>query len=309
MGRNDVESIERGRQWANYLDSLAQPAPPFGAAGHNGLHLLAMGDSWFSHFPPFDVLVALENRYGYAVHSVAIAGAHLAEMAPPADWDPARPPAHPPAERGRQLYDLLVLIKKLSPANKKAVKAVLISGGGNDVVADRDVFAKLLNPARPRQPPINDTTFDQIVNTDLRAVLAEVLSATTEISKLYIGRAVPILIHGYAHPVPDDRGGGLGAWLRPVLENMGYADLGAGTAIMADLIDRLNLMQTRLLADNAVAFAHVTHVDLRPALNNTLAGIAYRTDWQNELHPTIPEGFIKVAEKLEKALQILPSPP
>jgi len=28
-------------------------------------HLLAVGDSWFNYFPPFDALVALQRKYGY----------------------------------------------------------------------------------------------------------------------------------------------------------------------------------------------------------------------------------------------------
>lgn len=305
MSRNDSGSIERGKHWARHLDAAAAPITAVAATG-NGLRLVAMGDSWFNYFPPFDVLVALQRKYGYAINSVAVPGAHLVEMAPPADWDPSHPPALPPSGRGKQLNDMLGLVGRLSPAERDATRAILLSGGGNDVVADGQVLASLLNPVSSGLPPVNAAAVTRVVDTSLRGVLAEVLSATTEVGRLRFGRAVPILIHGYAHPVPDGRGAGLGAWLRPVLQTMGYADLQAGADIMAKLIDRLNLMQIQLLADNAVAFAHVTHVDLRSTLSNVVEGDAYKQSWQNELHPTIPEGFTSVADKIELALRVLP---
>lgn len=304
MSRNDSALIERGKHWTRYLDAAAAPITTF-AATSNGLRLVAMGDSWFNYFPPFDVLVALQRKYGYAIDSVAMPGAHLVEMAPPPDWDPSHPPPLPPSGRGRQLNAMLALVDRMSPAERGATKAILLSGGGNDVAADKRVLASLLNRAGSGLPPVNDAAVTRVVDTDLRGVLAQVLSAATEIGRLRFGRAVPILIHGYAHPVPDGRGAGLGAWLRPVLQEQGYTDLQAGTNIMATLIDRLNLMQMQLLADNAVAFAHVTHVDLRSTLSNVLAADAYKQSWQNELHPTIPAGFTSVADKIQAALQVL----
>jgi hypothetical protein len=67
-------------------------------------------------------------------------------------------------------------------------------------------------------------------------------------------------------------------------------------------------MQARLLADNAVAFAHVTHVDVRDTLSSVIAGNAYKESWQNELHPTITAGFIAVADRMERALKVLANP-
>lgn len=302
MKHDDSAAIERGRQWARYLDA-GPPVPTIERVlAVNSAHLLAMGDSWFNHFPPFDVLVALRRKYGYTVHSVAVARALLADMAPPPGWDPANPPEQPASGRGEQLYRLLSLVKQLDPADKRAVKAVMVSGGGNDVAGDATVLSSLLNDAASGKPPIDDAAFHQLVEVDLRGVLAEVLSAATEIGKQHLNRTVPILIHGYAHPVPDGRAAVLGAWLRPVLTDKGY-DLPAGTAIMEDLIDRLNLMQTDLLAGNPKELGHVTHVDLRPVLSNELTGRAYRADWQNELHPTIPAGFVKVADAMHAVLK------
>ena len=305
MDPGDRVSVERGRQWARYLDGATEPPGLPRAVPGNGLRLLALGDCWFNHFPAFDALVALRRNYGYAIDSVAVAGARLEEMAAPANWDPAQPPAWSPDGRGRQLADLLRRMKSLSPAHRQTVRAVLISAGANDLLAERAVLASLLNPAAPGVPPLDEAALQRKVDVELRQVLGQVLAAVTELSRLHLGRVVPILIHGYAHPVPDGRGGGLAAWLQPVLRERGYTDMQAGTEIMARLVDRFNVMQLQLLAANAVALAHVTHVDLRPTLSNALADDAYRASWQNELTPGIAAGFTSVADKLEKALQVL----
>jgi lysophospholipase L1-like esterase len=305
MDPGDLATVERGRHWARYLDGAVEPPGLPRAAPSNGLRLLALGDCWFSHFPAYDVLVALRRNHGYAIDSVAVAGAQLTEMTAPPSWDPARPPDWTPAGHGRQVADLLKRMKSLSPAQRQSVRAVLISGGANDVVADRTTFAALLNPAGPGVAPLDESALQRKVDVELRQVLGQVLAAVTELCRLHLGRVVPILIHGYAHPVPDGRGGALGAWLQPVLRERGYTELKAGTEIMARLVDRFNVMQMQLLAANAVALAHVTHVDLRPTLSNALAGDAYRASWQNELTPTIAAGFTAVADRLEQALQVL----
>ena len=300
----DSHAIQRGVAWADYLSAVCANAPPDDPL--SSVDLLAMGDSWFHYFPPFDVLVALQNKYRYTYRSVAVAGAPLATLAPPDAWEPSSPsgtPAQRP-ENGRQLCDLLALLKALGPVNGLCVKAVLLSGGGDDVAGDRAVLESLLNPS-PTAPAINADRFHEVVDKSLRARLATVLSATTHLCNLYLGRAVPIVIHGYAHPVPDGRGAGGPPWLKPTFDKLGYTELVISTKVMADLIDGLNSMQTSLIFDNPRHFAHVNHVDVRPALSNILGANAYRATWQNELHPTIPHGFTLVADQLDKTLRQL----
>jgi hypothetical protein len=226
-------------------------------------------------------------------------------LAPPDGWDPSSSGAQAQApENGRQLCDLLALLKALGPVNGLCVKAVLLSGGGDDVAGDRAVLESLLNPSSTT-PAINADRFHEVVDRSLRARLATVLSATTHLCNLYLGRAVPIVIHGYAHPVPDGRGAGGPPWLKPSFDKLGYTELAVSTMVMADLIDGLNTMQRTLISDNPRDFAHVNHVDVRAALSNFLGANAYRTTWQNELHPTIPHGFTLVADRLAETLRQL----
>lgn len=305
----DKRAIALGRQWAQHLgagpQTLAAAAP---LAAGTGARLLALGDSWLRYFPPFDVLIALRNKYGYAVQTVAVAGTCLSQLAPPDGWNPAKPPAVMPEGQGQQLHDLLQLVQAMSAQEKAATKAILVSGGGNDVVGktgDSEVLNGLLNAASPGRPALNGAAVTQFVDVQLRAVLAQVLAAVTQIAQLHFQRAVPIVIHGYGHPVPDGRAP-FQPWLRTVIQKKGYTDLQAGTDIMEKLIDRLNAMQIDLLQQNPVTFAHVHHADVRGALSNTLAGDDYKQSWQNELHPTIPAGFIAVADRLQAVLATLP---
>jgi lysophospholipase L1-like esterase len=302
MNNKDQGSIDRGRDWAHHLARQAA-MPQALLAGPSG-HLLAMGDSWFKYLPPYDALTVLRVKYGYTVHSVAVAGDKLAQMLPPPNWNPQQPGSATGA--GGQFEALMQVMATLPEAQKAAMKAILISGGGNDFAGDAKKLASVLNRADFGAPHLIESVLVQVVDTDLRNTLVQVLAATTEIAQYYFHRDVPIVIHGYSYPVPDGRPALNTRWLKPVFESKGYKDLQVTTDIMQALIDRLNTMQLSVLAQNP-AFAHVKHADVRPALKNTLANDEYKKWWQNELHPTIPTGFIAVADKLQDVLNTIPS--
>jgi len=96
----------------------------------------------------------------------------------------------------------------------------------------------------------------------------------TQLCVQYLGRPVPVIVHGYDHPVPDGRGvlGGFGPlpgpWLEPGFREKGYGDLGQRIALAAELIDRFNTMIGEVSA--LPEFAHVHHIDLRNTLSNTV---------------------------------------
>lgn len=262
--------------------------------------LLAVGDSWFKHFPPFDAAIALQRRHGYVVHSVAQPGTALAKLVPPAAT-PAAAPAEP-----HQLDELARTIDRLDDAARREVRAILLSGGGNDV-ADHEggLLTRLVRDASDGPPAIDPVRFDELINRQLGRTLANVLDAITSIARRHLGRTVPIVVHGYSHPVPDGRGAGRPPWLQPVLAARGHVDPAQGQAIMQALIDGLNEMQLAVLRSRPEAFGHVVHADVRPALTNRLPE-HYRRDWQNELHPTIPDGFLAVAARLHEVIARLP---
>ncbi len=113
---------------------------------------------------------------------------------------------------------------------------------------------------------------------------------------------MPILIHGYAYPVPDGRGflGGMGPlpgpWLQPGFYQKGFGRLEDCIRMMVQLIDRFNAMMKDVTS--LPDFKHVRYVDLRGELTN---GPTYKSDWANELHPS-KSGFEKVTKRFADEL-------
>lgn len=244
--------------------------------------LLAEGDSWFD-YPGKDILALLEDEHLYDVKSVAHMGDCVEDM----------------AYSGGQLIDFTRRLEKLL-GEGKIPRAVLLSGGGNDIAGDE--FAILLNHAASDLEPLNENIIKGVIDIRLMDAYVRILSGLTEIAKSYLGKPVPIVIHGYDYPLPDGRGflGGWwklpGPWLKPGFERKGYADLATNTKLIADLIDRFNRMLASV--SSIPAFAHVHYLDLRGTLKPS------KTDWANELHPS-PSGFEVVTQKFANVIGTL----
>ena len=250
--------------------------------------LVAEGDSWFD-YPFYDILKNLGDDYGYEVHTVAHRGDAVEIM----------------AYGGGQLDDFARSLEQVLRSGI-APKAILLSGGGNDVAGD--VFAMLINHKLSPNPGLNTTILEGVLTQRIRFAYATILSAVTQLCMRYLGRAVPVIVHGYGYPVPDGRGffGGFGPlpgpWLEPGFRDKGYDDLVERIAIAAQLIDAFNDMLIALVA--APEFAqHVHYVDLRPQLSNNPSD--YRKWWGNELHPS-ERGFDAVTKRFADTLGQLP---
>jgi lysophospholipase L1-like esterase len=247
--------------------------------------LVAEGDSWFD-YPFHDVLRELEDRHGYDVESVAHRGDRIEEI----------------AYGGNQLEELTRRIEKVLDRGLM-LKAVLLSGGGNDVAGDE--FGMLLNHAQSAIAGLNSSIINGVINERVRTAYITILSSITSVCQQKTGNPIPILIHGYDYPVPDGRGflGGWGPlpgpWLEPGFRVKGFADLPRRIQLAHDLIDRLNSMLEALAG--LAPFAHVHYVDLR---NTLQTGDEYRQWWENELHPT-EQGFRAIAEKFATVLSNL----
>ena len=243
--------------------------------------LVAEGDSWFD-YPWHDVLRMLEDHHGYDVESVAHKGDSIESMA-----------------YGGQLEEFTRLIEKLL-RQSVIPSAILLSGGGNDVAGDE--FSMLINHVRSAHAGLNEQVVRGVIDERVFDAYVTVLTGVTMVCRLRTGGPIPIIIHGYDHPVPDGRGvlGGWGPlpgpWLQPGFRDKGFSALGACVDIAADLIDRFNRMLRRVAA--LPEFGHVRYVDLRGALSN---GTDYRTWWANELHPT-KRGFEVVAARFAAAI-------
>ena len=247
--------------------------------------LVAEGDSWFD-YPMQDVLRLLEDEYLYDVESVAHKGDCVEDM----------------AHSKGQFEEFARRLEKLL-GESKIPRAILLSGGGNDIAGDE--FAILLNHAASTLPPLNESIVSGVVDVRLKEAYVRILSGLTEISKSYLGRPLPIVMHGYDHPVPDGRGfmGGWwalpGPWLKPGFTKKGHLDLAANTAVVTELIDRFNTMLASVVS--VPAFSHVHYLDLRGTLRNDGT---YKKDWANELHPSA-SGFDLVTKKFADVLNKL----
>ncbi len=269
-------ALSRGRAAipARTLRALALPPA-------TGL-LVAEGDSWFD-YPFHDVLSMLEDEHGFDVESVAHKGDTVEDM----------------AYSGGQFDEFARLLEKLLRQGR-IPDAILLSGGGNDIAGDE--FAMLINHAASGLPALNDDVVRGVFDVRARNAYAFLISGLTEIATRLLGRSIPIVLHGYDHPVPDGRGflGGFallpGPWLQPGFHRKGHSDLAANTAVVSSLIDVFNAMLRQLA--KTPGFEHVRFVDLRGTLSNTAA---YKKDWANELHPT-ERGFSLVAKRFAAAI-------
>jgi hypothetical protein len=292
LERRTRARLRRGRALAE-LPPLPEAAAPEGPVlaeplfAQSAGHLVAEGDSWFD-YPLNDVLNELEDGFGYDVESVAHKGDAIEEM----------------AYGGDQLGEFIRRIEKML-GRGQIPKAVLVSGGGNDLAGEQ--FGMLLNHANSAVPELNVQILEGVIDVRVRMAYITMLSTVTNLCQAKLGRALPILIHGYDYPVPDGRGflGGWGPlpgpWLEPGFRQKGYEDLGRRKALARQMIDRFNAMLDGIAS--LPDFPHVRYVDLRNTLST--APDDYENWWANELHPT-PRGFEAIAKRFAAELRGLP---
>jgi hypothetical protein len=241
--------------------------------------LVAEGDSWFD-YPGRDVLSAIEEQ-GYDVVSVAHAGHTVESM----------------AYSERQLADFIAEIDKLI-ANSTMPRAILLSGGGNDVAGDE--FAMLLDHRLSSTAGLNAAIVHAVIHQRIRDAYITILTQVTEACRRRAGREIPIILHGYDWPVPDGRGflGGAlflpGPWLDPGFRLKGFdrkdaVQFDRMKGMTKALIVEFNRM-LRGVTEMKEFAGHVRCLDLQGTLQNG----DYRKWWANELHPT-DRGFTAIA--------------
>lgn len=286
--RRQAQRIERERKLAAAARVRGRKGARAKAATTAPGIVIAEGDSWFD-YPFYDILKLLEDDFGFAVEHVAHRGDSVESMA----YD------------GGQLDDLTRTLERVIGAGRRP-RAILLSGGGNDIAGDG--FAMLLNHRSSPMHGLNAAVLAGVIQTRIVVAYATIIAAVTEVAQRLLGTPLPILLHGYDHPVPDGRGflGGFGwlpgPWLEPGFREKGYGDLAERTAIAEILIEHYYAALADLVA--RPGFAHVRLVDLRNLLSNELALDRYRAFWGNELHPT-RAGFLIVAQAFADALAAL----
>ena len=266
--------------------------------------LVAEGDSWFDFGPlSGDILSELEKEYEYDIRSVARHGHKLKDM----------------------LDDFKELEKKLEEVRKegRVPRAVLLSGGGNDFVEqlrENDMLLPHNDKDNPKPPVLDEKEVDGLIKKgpdSLRFLyIILIIKIKSTCKRLFPASAVPVLVHGYASPVPDGRcfepkdlrekwAIADMSWLKPSFEKKGYKlpknnkdayykALKENAKAMNHLIDEFNKM-LELLPDEFKGFAellpdeiggHVKYVNLRGCMSNEIERNKHENYWRDELHPT-----------------------
>lgn len=259
---------------------------------------LAQGDSWFSIgslFVPPTTNLLLDMTLGRStmVANCAHPGRELAHMTEA---------VHEPA--------FMALLS--GPRTRLAWDALLLSGGGNDLIdaagappeADPSLRLFLTQPEWGAQPDASRFLSTAGWNTfvsHLTKVFAAVLAQCDHAEH----PAMPVVMHTYDYVTPRDAPAapGAGPWLFKAMN--AYAIPDEPRKALADLmIDKL----ATLLASFPITFpGHAIHViDTRGTLQRAAEGTTGpNADWVNEIHPT-SAGYEKLRAKWRPTLDSFP---
>jgi hypothetical protein len=207
------------------------------------------------------------------------------------------------AYAGGQLTRFASEIEKLL-RDAKVPRAILLSGGGNDVAGDE--FGMLVNHKASSTAGLNAQVVRGVIDDRARHAYIAILAEVTRVCQARTGKTIPIIIHGYDWPVPDGRGFLFGPfpgpWLEPGFRRKGFdkrtaLDFARMRKMSATLIDRFNEMLAGVAG--LAGFEHVRYLNLRDTLST---GADYRKWWANELHPT-ERGFTAVADSFARKIE------
>ncbi len=275
------------------------------------IRFLAQGDSWFSigAMPPWatsNILQQIHLGFGASAINCAHPGRRLSKMV---DW-----------KTEREFLRLL--------AGKFAYRwdGILLSGGGNDLIAAAGVFP--LNQDGTPVPPefrlllkpeewgpesagaaryLSDAGW-----TTFAAHLAPQFEELVARRDADVNAGVPLFCHTYACPTPRNApaGPGMGPWLYPAFVAYGIP-AGDRLATATLLIERLAALLRQIVdnlnqsADRHVRLIETHKLALTPA---DPASTGESGDWENEIHPT-RNGYRKLAAAWRPVIeQTVPAP-
>ena len=257
----DVEGRARSAELlnsANYICKLRREArfqQLVASGSYKGPLIAAEGDSWFQF--PF----ILKDVIDWTFESFAV---------------------YCRSEAGDTLDNMVRTGEYLEALERTGGRVLLLSGGGNDLVAGGNLAAHL-RPFDPRLTPA------QYPLPSFGGVLDAAIANIEKIVRA-VGRAFPraaVICHGYDYTVPNG-----GKWLGKPMAGLGIANKVLQKAIAREMVDRLN---TRLL-NLANQSPRVSYVNVR--------GVVGDGRWHDELHPTA-EGYRDVAKHLTKEIRRL----
>ena len=296
--------------WLSDHVSLFAPIAPAPTAAL--IPLTIMGDSWMTHVPPSmaTMLIMAIDDLGFKTpkslfYPYTGLGKTLAQMAEDNNLD---------------MFESYLKQQLADP--EQWPRAVLLDGGGNDLVQDwrypkeTALFKLLVKSAQTAETALDTDATNDFINNVICKLHRKVCAKIIGIIDASPHKTVPVLIHGYAYPCvtgkPSDAGNKPGPWLKSVFDKaLIKDDLSIRNAVMRTLIDRLNDAIAQVASEPAFG-GKVHHIRLAGVFekqpdydsNDPAKRDLY---WANELHPT-PKGCELLARVYREkfiALQIL----
>lgn len=247
--------------------------------------VLAEGDSWFTlgAVPSSNLLFQMEASRPMAIVSIAEPGDTIVHMGNP---------------RHMQQLQRLIAVPQFS----YAWDAILLSGGGNDLIDSAPVLLRKPDaPSAIAADYVDPAALDQFVTT-IQTAYANIVAVRD--SPTSRSRGKPIFLHTYDYPIPRDSparflgAGVIGPWLyhaflaEDIPESM-------WVAVSDYLVDRLADALLALDSRNGRRpLPNVNVVDTRNTLSRArLDTEGSDADWENEIHPNT-SGYRKLAVKI-----------
>jgi Dyp-type peroxidase family len=255
--------------------------------------LVTLGDSWLFQFPDSGILLRPSltsslKKLGYLAgnrHHFGTPGSRLEQLASPSSLD-----------------DLKNCFRNPDPT-QPAPRALLIGGGGNDVVYRYNIAPKespLYKMLRQAPHAGDDLLIEEEVHAFIDVKIADFYRAI--LNCVVHETNIPILIHDYDHSIPDGRKDPLaGPWLAPIFNVAGITDLTVSRELVRRLIDRVGRMVANVAAEypagRVFPVATAGKLELDPRYQTD-----YKLLWANEFHPN-EDGFDVLAKVVAKTLK------
>jgi hypothetical protein len=242
--------------------------------------VLAVGDSWF-WYPVNNLLNPLFNVLGGSECILAY------------------------GDNGAEAIDYVTYYRgRIAGALKewrKTIKAVLISGGGNDFAGLDDMF-RIIKPDCKGVTDVDDCFRRGQPDTLFREVAAAYIALIAMVRST--NPACAIILHNYDRAIPTGKGFvGNGNWLRAPMDAANV-----DRSLQQQLVNRLMFAFTNMLEEQVAANKNVWLVDTARMMAisdpDKIEGPGTLTDkkeWANELHPTL-RGFNKMARAWKNTL-------
>ena len=255
---NDWARAKRRNKFEAALDASA-------AKGRPPKIVFAAGDSWFQFPIPTRreiVDVLLEQHPDWAVYCTSAAGEWLERIS----QGPFR------IEHNQQTWPFA---------------ALLLSGGGNDIVGGAGGVGRMLRPYTPGRPVSQCLGLE----ADIRLAYLQqwILNVLAKVPQ------TPVLMHGYAIPFPGvgrHWSSGRARWMKPSLNEVGFRGRRKKQRkVIAYIMNRFN----QILASMAERYPNFHYIDCRDLGTG-------RSEWLDELHPE-NEVWTEVACRYSAKLQ------